>query len=427
MTIGFIGASPDQLDALALALENTADQFDQMRNVLGLDLYNSTWIGGDADTARSDWDIFHSPALASAAEALIQVGTRVRADAAAQRAASGADFYQSGGGGGTWPPPNYPGDGDPQALRDYWLNIAATSAGIDLSTWDPALGANANSDTIVAVYTYYGNLYLQHPYMQWAGMANMVGPAFAAGFFDIHLFGDIAQVIDTMGLGGSIPAVDPLLNMSEGSLEFYETTFLTMQQEIFYDQAVMHEAYLAGGMDAIQDLHDAGIIDQPTLDAWAQIDEGVRTGNPALIEAGNTQLLLREQRDIIDGYYQQMYNYPVTGQAFTYMLGVIGQSGIPGTVSFAQWNPAEVWVGLGPLGVNVSTPLPEGNLALFNDRWDYLSGDTLPAYQELLRTDPELAAEIIATPVEDRIADSRLSNSIGDVLDGLTGGIGLGR
>ena len=68
-------------------------------------------------------------------------------------------------------------------------------------------------------------------------------------------------------------------------LGFFETTFLTMQRKIFEDQALMHEAYLESGLDAIRALHDAGIIDGGTALAWEQIDSGerdaVRAGNRA--------------------------------------------------------------------------------------------------------------------------------------------------
>ena len=78
-------------------------------------------------------------------------------------------------------------------LRDLWAQVAADRAGIDLEGWDPSAGAFANEDTIVAVYEYYGQLFLDHPELQWAGMANMIGPSFAAGFFDLDAMGDLAD------------------------------------------------------------------------------------------------------------------------------------------------------------------------------------------------------------------------------------------
>src|SRR5262249_53995225 len=42
-------------------------------------------------------------------------------------------------------------------------------------------------------------------------------------------------------------------SVDEG-LGFFEITFLTMQRKIFEDQALMHEAYLGGGLDAIRAL-----------------------------------------------------------------------------------------------------------------------------------------------------------------------------
>jgi hypothetical protein len=139
-------------------------------------------------------------------------------------------------------------------------------------------------------------------------------------------------------------------SVATAELRFYETTFLSMQKEIFEDQAVMHEAYRNGGLEAIQELHTAGLIDPRTAHAWAQIDEGHRTGNQDLLAAGNTYLLRREQNDIIQDDYQLMYDRPGSGPAFTYMMTAIGEPSIPGARSFADYKP---------LTERIETPGPE--------------------------------------------------------------------
>jgi len=88
------------------------------------------------------------------------------------------------------PPTDYAG-----ILKQYWAVRAAEHAGIDLATWNPTLGVDGNRATIKQVYVYYGQLFLQHPELQWAGMANMIGPAFAAGFFDLAALKDIAGAV----------------------------------------------------------------------------------------------------------------------------------------------------------------------------------------------------------------------------------------
>lgn len=313
-------------------------------------------------------------------------------------------------------------------LQLYWVSLAAQKAGIDLAAWQPSRGAHALSDTIQAVYTYYGNLFLDHPYLQWAGMANMIGPSFAAGFFDLALFRRIAEAL--AGRPGVPVDLSVLADISDEELRFFETTFLTMQRNIFFDQAMMHEAYLAGGVEAIEELRRAGLIDAGTLRAWEQIDEGRRTGDQSLIERGNERLLQREQRDIIDEHYLRMYDRPVTGPAFTYLMTAVGEPSIPGAQSFADYRP--LWVTIETPGperipfvnwdnplqgeIHIRTPLPDGNLALYEDRWTFIQEDTLPAYQRLLREDPELARAIVGSDVAGRIDDFRLHHRIDSLL-----------
>ncbi len=304
-------------------------------------------------------------------------------------------------------------------LQVYYVSVAADKAGIDLTQWDPNRGASALSDIIQRVYTYYGNLYLDHPWMQWAGMANMVGPSFAAGFYDLSLFRRVAGWLDKPGVPFDMSVI---AHASDQELKFFETTFLSMQKDIFYDQASMHEAYLEGGMGAIRELEAAGLIDSRTSLAWDQIDEGRLTGDADLLAAGNTALLRREQEDVIQYNYDRMYDRPVTGPAFTYLMTAIGEPSIPGAHSFSDYKPLVVTIDTpgpdnipftpwdNPLEgeVNVTTPLPDGNIAHFDDRWTYITEDTLPAYQELIREHPDQAREIIGTDVGDRIDDYRI-------------------
>src|SRR5439155_19689219 len=177
------------------------------------------------------------------------------------------------------------------------------------SHWDPARGVDANRRTIECVYDYYGRLYERHARLQWAGMANLIGPSFYAGFLDIGLIPDTERRLITslrrlIFAGQQMAEVIRRRDQTENAgveegLGFFEITFLTMQRKIFEDQALMHEAYLGGDLDAIRALGSAGIIDAATAQAWEQIDGG----DPAQVQAGNRTLLYREQHDIIDRFY----------------------------------------------------------------------------------------------------------------------------
>lgn len=136
---------------------------------------------------------------------------------------------------------------DPQdyagLLQTYYVTKAADKAGIDLQEWDPSKGADALQGTIENVYTYYGQLFLNNPELQWAGMANMIGPSFAGGFMDLDQIGQLAGSVSgflsslPMGFGQRLPSpLDGVVGLSKLSADdianearFYESTLLGMQ------------------------------------------------------------------------------------------------------------------------------------------------------------------------------------------------------
>src|SRR5205823_13757755 len=108
---------------------------------------------------------------------------------------------------------------DAHALKEAWLNEAFARAGIDRRSWRPARGVAANRRTVEAVYSYYGQLFLDHPHLEWAGMAALIGPAFYAGFLDLGLVPDAwrAAVHAVFGRGWR-----KLARQGAGDLGFYE-------------------------------------------------------------------------------------------------------------------------------------------------------------------------------------------------------------
>ncbi|MFL6113798.1 MAG: hypothetical protein ACJ786_20930 [Catenulispora sp.] len=320
-------------------------------------------------------------------------------------------------------------------LDQYWVATAAQHAGINLNEWDPSAGTGPNQGNIQAVYTYYGKLFLDHPELQWAGMANMIGPSFAGGFMDIDMFRKMAQEfadkLDSLPAAARAALPPDLQLLAKGSqltsaeLQYFESKFLGMQKHIFFDQAAAHEAYLAGPPNNrtayIDEMQRAGLFagDVPpdkTANAWHAIANPHST--PQQIMDANTTLLYREQNVVIKDQYNQMYNHdgPV-GKVFTYMMTTVGAASIPGTHTPGEYRPltfggdvnVPVIVGTERVGVHVTTPLPDFNITNTQDRWDYVTHDTLPAYQKLLQDHPDQARQIIATPVQDRIAQQRLS------------------
>lgn len=292
-------------------------------------------------------------------------------------------------------------------------------AGIDPAKWDPSKGTEFNAETITKVYEYYGQLFLEHPDLQWAGMANMIGPSFAGGFYDLNMLKQIAEKV--AGTPGARPELNGLSKLTAEEIAWYEKKFLSMQQQIFDDQASMHEAYLHGGTAEIDRFYRAGLVDSNGQQAWQAIDTGIRENDPEMVSEGNTRLLYREQHDIIDDDYQEMNDRPVTGAAVTYGLTTVGAPSIPGAHTFGELFPIEASVRTGLVTeTTITTPLPNGNIADFDDRWKLIETDTLPAYQELVTNDLGHARDIVGSDFDTRLQDQRLASQMDEILGRLT-------
>jgi len=317
-------------------------------------------------------------------------------------------------------------DVDAYELQDVWFERALQRAGIDREDWHPAQGVDKNSTTVQAVYGYYGQLFLEHPYLEWAGMAGMIGPAFYAGFLDLGLVPDAVREA-VLAVRGR--ASRRLAREAAADLGYYETKFLTMQKKIFEDQAAMHEAYLDGGMTTIMQFYDAGIIDSATVKAWQQIDKGrvaaataaAAAANAAIdgVVDGNRALLFREQHDIIDRYYVRMltHRWPI-GLWFTYLLTLIGTPSVPHALSYPRRYPLRVDTRLLQVAISTLTPLANGNIAVFADRWKLIESNTLPAYLDVLRNEPELAYCILHKSLKERAKSYRLRDRAGQLVLG---------
>ncbi|MDJ0311694.1 WXG100 family type VII secretion target [Arthrobacter sp. H35-D1] len=325
-------------------------------------------------------------------------------------------------------------------LSGYWNNMAMERMGIGPATWDTSKGTAANWDTIKKVYDFYGQQFLANPDLQWAGMANMIGPSFAGGFKDMDMIRSIAREI-VNGPIKNIPLADLQMlraaaAMTDQDVKFYETAMLDMNKEIFLDQARQHMAYENGGMTEINRLAASGAITPETAKAWEYID----SKDPAKVQMGNTMLLDREQNKIIANDYDNMYKHPVTGPAVTYMVTLVGEPSIPGAKSYPEVFPLIVPVETpgttnipftpwdNPLQgtVEITTPLPDGNIANADQRWDLIKQATLPAYQRLLAEDPERAREIVASDFNGRVEQARPTNNIGPITTRIVTGFEIG-
>jgi hypothetical protein len=303
-------------------------------------------------------------------------------------------------------------------LQERWFTRALERADIDRTNWHPRQGMRRNSKTVRAVYGYYGKLFAENRDLMWAGMAAMIGPSFFAGFEDMAVLPDALR--ETVGV--IMRRSQKRLTAVESDLDYYETTFLTMQKKIFEDQAPMHEAYLADGITEIEKFYDAGIIDGATLDAWRQIDAGRGAASQVgrdTVAYGNRMLLFREQYDIIDRYYARMLtNRRLLGPVFTYLMTLTGAPSVPRARSYPQRYPLRLQARVPRMVISARTPLAAGNIAHFADRWKLIETDTLPSYLALLRDHPDQASEILSKPAQQRARAYRLLARVGPLAVG---------
>lgn len=240
-------------------------------------------------------------------------------------------------------------------LWQYWIVRAADDAGVRLADWDPGRGADANRSVIFAVYDFYAKLYLAHPEsLRWMGFANIGAPAFAAGMLDL----------------GTVP-----------ELRWFSSMLMSMQKHIFMDLGAMHAAYLHGGIAAVEEMREAGIIDPATTAAWADPARAVYAFS------------FREQNLVIADQFDRMRARLLPpGEVVTYAITVAGPMPVPGGKTPAQYRPL------------LGTPLPAFNYADRVARWDFLGNDTVPAYERL---SPERVRAIVERPFADRVAEYR--------------------
>jgi hypothetical protein len=178
----------------------------------------------------------------------------------------------------------------------------------------------------------------------------------------------------------------------------------------------MHEAYLGGGISEIQKFLEARIIDSATLEAWRRIDAGRRSGDTTALDEGNRTLLFREQHDIIDRFYIRMLDHrSPEGTVFTYLLTLAGAPSIPGGRSYPEEYPLVLRAAVPRIAVSLRTPLADGNIAIFANRWQLIEDNTLPDYLSLLREHPNLAHNLVETPIADRVANYRLIARAGNL------------
>ncbi|MEO8219774.1 MAG: hypothetical protein ABI563_03185 [Specibacter sp.] len=319
-----------------------------------------------------------------------------------------------------------PGDkpnGYGEFLEQYWAESAMRQAGIDPAHWDPAQGVGHNRDDIYKVYAFYAELYRNDPRMEWIGMANQVGPTFIAGFEDLavlHKMADAGQDASEF-LSDMDPmryaALQSLMNLGAEDLAYYETTFLSMQKQIFTDIGSQHFAFQQGGLTEIARMGSAGMVTPAMKQAWLNIDtvpsyanpqdyHGLTTTQQALLHQASYNIADREQNYVIADDYDHIRDRP-SGSIFTEAMTVLGKPSIVGADSYYEQFPAvDPYLDVHRFPA-VGVDFHHGNISVREDRWALIDQDTLGAYEDWLHGQDNPYGEMMK-PMPERVDEYRM-------------------
>ncbi|MFI6866855.1 hypothetical protein [Nocardia sp. NPDC050406] len=317
-------------------------------------------------------------------------------------------------------------------LHQYWLAVATRNADIDLAGWDPQRGVAANSRTFTQVYVNYLRLNNQHPDFYWVGLAGLAGGSFASGFFDM---GDVSAIVSVPGVHQLGSAVADLLRgtppelldalpsdirtlgaegarLTAEDLVWYQTRLLIMQKHIFLDQVPMHEAYAAEGLAGVEEMYQAGVLDENAILAWRGLDSGTPEG----LADATVRMTDREQNQIIaDQWDVTSGGRGAMGRVMTYVSTIAGKAAVPGVRAPGVFAPTTLTVAAGGRTLSLRTPLPDFNWADRATRWHYITHDLLPSYLAMV-ANPAVARPVLAEPFSDKLVHGRLVMRLPDLL-----------
>lgn len=304
-------------------------------------------------------------------------------------------------------------------LEQYWLVDATNKAGIDLRSWDPRAGVQANRHNLIASYQYYEQLQLQHRELQWAGMGGQVGADFGGGLEDFELMGG---VYDIPGISQASRTVVNTVEQTAGpqakallprglqaiadtgaavtpeDLHYLIGLILVMQKNIFSDLMPMHDAYVTGGLPAVAEFQSAGLIDDNLMQAWRD----VRSGDNNRIAAGNAALLRREQQWAVGRQWDEFRNYKGgIGEGIAYLSGAVASPSVAGVIPPRAYKPVQIpFTKADGTREQLTLPLPSWNWSVLDSRWDYITAELLPKYKDQIENNWPALQQVLQTPYE---------------------------
>ncbi|MCX8495894.1 MAG: hypothetical protein ORN51_06900 [Akkermansiaceae bacterium] len=252
------------------------------------------------------------------------------------------------------------------AWRDelrYQIRLQSSVAGeeVDLNNFDPMDEFTSNTKFLKATYGWYQQNFVQsEDKLIWAGMAKMAGAPVYAALSD-------AQVARAVGPGIGVELIARQL----------QRALMKGNKDIFLDLAWQHRAYAASGISALKfvDDNDASLgLRSVQMTDWVTIDKGVWLDSLFKSSFGARELLRREQRFIIEAVYLE-----ITSLGLDDIISNLAKNPIPN---------------LPPLGKSFAEVVQGGNLAFFDDRWQWIKSDMYPGWTGITEFSLDLGVEL---------------------------------
>ena len=227
---------------------------------------------------------------------------------------------------------------------------------------------------VQAIYYYYQQLFKQMPdKFMWAGMAKTAAAPIYAGMSDLTTWAQVQDAVPFQAYGTATHI------MVRGLL-------LGGQKKIFEDKAWAHRAYMASGRWAL-DWVETQNRTATNFDAWRSLYSGIEETDQSKINNANRDLLLREQRDVVQSSYTSFatngwflqprtgYNWLNNIAAWLLNFQVVAED--PGLgANVGEWLSANALRNPMPGGPAFRTTVPNGRIDVFNDRWAWTNNST---------------------------------------------------
>ncbi len=254
-------------------------------------------------------------------------------------------------------------------VRDeLYLDGLASVGGLAVNGWNPGVvdidnyvvgnGFLNNRAYLYSVYEYYAKLHDDEPdQCLWAGRAKLAGAPVYAGLSDAQN-GRSGLAIGSFGI-----IDDPILAEIQDLL-------IEANINIFEDLAYQFVAYRSSGICALEHLNEEGVIPNEIFAGWWSIHDGFDDNDFSAVADGNQQLLRREQEEILKETYE----------ALDEAEALFGTVSVSWLFSLLTDNPV-------PGGPSFQAVVPDGNIAVFADRWQWITDPNVGMWKLWTGTD----------------------------------------